>query len=115
MGLTCGRATRAVFSRTADPKGGASMNPLSPFLETLKNHMLNTVWPALDDSYTPEQPEVTYNGTPIPPTTKGLPKIVESLCPECDKTRCIPARMFEEDGKVFMEKTCPEHGFFKEL
>jgi uncharacterized radical SAM superfamily Fe-S cluster-containing enzyme len=91
------------------------MNPLSPFLETLKNHMLNTVWPALDDSYTPEQAEATYNGTPIPPTTKGLPKIVESLCPECDKTRCIPARMFEEDGKVFMEKTCPEHGYFKEL
>jgi len=91
------------------------MNPLSPFLETLKNHLLNTVWPALDDSYMPEQPEATYNGTPIPPSTKGLPKIVESLCPECEKTRCIPARMFEEEGKVFMEKTCPEHGYFKEL
>jgi uncharacterized radical SAM superfamily Fe-S cluster-containing enzyme len=90
------------------------MNPLSPFLETLKTHMLNTVWPALDDSYIPEQPEATYNGTPIPPSTKGLPKIVESLCPECEKTRCVPARMFEEDGKVFMEKTCPEHGYFKE-
>src|SRR2546428_13713393 len=99
MGLACGRVTRAVFSRTADPREGASMNPLSPFLETLKNHMLNTVWPALDESYTPEQADATYNGTPIPTRTKGLPKIAESLCPERDKTPSISAPMHDVDGK----------------
>jgi uncharacterized radical SAM superfamily Fe-S cluster-containing enzyme len=39
---------------------------------------------------------------------KGLPKDTESLCPECKKI--ITAHLFEKDGKVMMEKTCPEHG-----
>ena len=39
---------------------------------------------------------------------KGLPKKTESLCPECKKI--ITATIFEKDGKVLMEKTCPEHG-----
>ena len=51
-----------------------------------------------------------------PPTQKvpiGLPKQVDSLCPECRKL--IPARILERDGKIFMEKTCPDHGFVKDL
>lgn len=51
-----------------------------------------------------------------PPTQDvpiGLPKRVESLCPECRKR--IPATILERDGKVYMEKTCPEHGFIKDL
>jgi uncharacterized radical SAM superfamily Fe-S cluster-containing enzyme len=51
-----------------------------------------------------------------PPTQKvavGLPKEVESLCPEC--RRLIPATILERDGKVLMEKTCPDHGFFRDL
>ncbi len=51
-----------------------------------------------------------------PPTQDvpiGLPKKVESLCPECRKR--IPATILERDGKVYMEKTCPEHGFIKDL
>lgn len=55
----------------------------------------------------------TRTGAPIKPITRGLPKTVESLCPECLKV--IPARMFEENGRVMMEKTCPEHGYFKDL
>ncbi|OPY26502.1 MAG: molybdenum cofactor biosynthesis protein A [Methanomassiliicoccales archaeon PtaU1.Bin030] len=39
---------------------------------------------------------------------KGLPKETQSLCPECKKV--VPARIFESEGKVLMEKTCPEHG-----
>ncbi len=39
---------------------------------------------------------------------KGLPKKTESLCPECK--RIISATIFESDGKVLMEKNCPEHG-----
>jgi len=51
-----------------------------------------------------------------PPTQNvpiGLPKDVESLCPEC--RQLIPAKILEGDGKVFMEKTCPEHGFIRDL
>jgi 7,8-dihydro-6-hydroxymethylpterin dimethyltransferase len=52
----------------------------------------------------------------FPPTQDvpiGLPKRVESLCPECGKL--IPATILEREGKVFMEKSCPEHGFICDL
>jgi len=55
-------------------------------------------------------------GAYYPPTQNvpiGLPKQVESLCPECRKL--IPAKILERDGKVIMEKTCPEHGFVQDL
>ncbi|MCC6858247.1 MAG: radical SAM protein [Bryobacterales bacterium] len=57
------------------------------------------------------QPETTYTGAPIEPIQKGLPKFTQSLCPEC--SGLIEARIFEDDrGRVVMEKTCPEHGYF---
>jgi uncharacterized radical SAM superfamily Fe-S cluster-containing enzyme len=59
------------------------------------------------------QPETTYLGSPIKPITKGLPKITQSLCPEC--STLIEAVLSEEDGKVVMEKSCQEHGFFKDV
>ena len=60
------------------------------------------------------QPEKTLTGGPIQPLQKGLPKMTESLCPECRTTTRIPARIFEENGRVMMEKTCPVHGEFKD-
>lgn len=60
-----------------------------------------------------EQASHTYSGGAIEPLQKGLPKHTQSLCPEC--TQVIAARMFEEGGKVWMEKTCPEHGYFRDL
>lgn len=41
---------------------------------------------------------------------KGLPKETKSLCPECGKI--LDATLYDKDGKVFMDKTCPEHGRF---
>jgi uncharacterized radical SAM superfamily Fe-S cluster-containing enzyme len=57
----------------------------------------------------------TYSGVPVNDITKGLPKRVESICPEPGCGKVITARMFEEQGKVYMEKTCPEHGYVKDL
>ena len=37
----------------------------------------------------------------------------ESLCPVCLKK--IPARKIEENGKVYLEKTCSDHGEYKTL
>ena len=37
----------------------------------------------------------------------------ESVCPEC--LRVIPATVFEENGRVWIKKVCPEHGEFKDL
>lgn len=59
------------------------------------------------------QPKTTYLGTEIEPVHMGLPKATRSLCPECKQI--ISARVFEEDGRVMMEKTCPEHGSFKDV
>jgi hypothetical protein len=40
-------------------------------------------------------------------------KDTESLCPECMKV--LPAEIYEEDGKVYIRKTCPEHGEWSDL
>ncbi|MDR2707261.1 MAG: radical SAM protein [Nitrososphaerota archaeon] len=40
-------------------------------------------------------------------------KTTRSICPECLKA--LDAVIYEEDGKVFIKKTCPEHGSFNEL
>jgi len=42
-----------------------------------------------------------------------LPKKTNSLCPVCAKK--IPAKVFEKEGKVWIEKECKEHGKFKEV
>jgi uncharacterized radical SAM superfamily Fe-S cluster-containing enzyme len=40
-------------------------------------------------------------------------KNTKSICPECLKV--LDASIFEDDGKVYIKKDCPEHGFFQEL
>lgn len=57
----------------------------------------------------------TYSGVPTNNITKGLPKQVESICPDPECGKVIMARLFAEDGKVFMDKTCPQHGYYKDL
>jgi hypothetical protein len=58
------------------------------------------------------QPETTHTGFPIRPIVTELPKTVETLCPEC--SCLILGRYFVRDGVVWMEKTCPEHGYFRD-
>jgi len=60
----------------------------------------------------PGSPARTFSGTPIRPMLRRLPRTVESLCPACRAV--ILGRVFVEDGAVFMEKTCPEHGYFRD-
>lgn len=42
-----------------------------------------------------------------------IDKKVSSLCPIC--LRVVSARVFSQDGRVYMEKRCEEHGDFREL
>jgi uncharacterized radical SAM superfamily Fe-S cluster-containing enzyme len=44
---------------------------------------------------------------------RNLIRRTESVCPECLKV--IPAEVFERGGKVWISKTCPEHGDFEEI
>ncbi|MCL5019668.1 MAG: radical SAM protein [Patescibacteria group bacterium] len=59
------------------------------------------------------QPSHTYTGYAIKELSFELPYETQSFCPEC--VTVIPARKFIEGNIVWMEKTCPEHGYFKEL
>ncbi len=40
-------------------------------------------------------------------------KTTRSICPECFKV--IDAKIYEENEEVFIEKTCPEHGSYKDV
>lgn len=40
-------------------------------------------------------------------------KQIKSVCPECKKV--LYANLFQENGKIMLEKTCPEHGTFSDL
>ncbi|MFH1653483.1 MAG: tetraether lipid synthase Tes [Pseudomonadota bacterium] len=59
------------------------------------------------------QPEITHTGCKIEEVSWTLPYWTNSLCPEC--TKVIKARKFIADNKVYLEKECEEHGYFKEL
>jgi 7,8-dihydro-6-hydroxymethylpterin dimethyltransferase len=56
--------------------------------------------------------KTTLTGAPINSLPTEVPYTTVSLCPEC--TTKVDARVFEKDGKIVMEKTCPEHGFFRD-
>jgi hypothetical protein len=60
----------------------------------------------------PRQPQDTHAGASIRPLVGELPKTVETLCPEC--SCLILGRYFVKDDCVWIEKTCPEHGYFRD-
>jgi len=43
----------------------------------------------------------------------ALPHSTQSLCPDCK--RILPAIVFKESGKVFIQRSCPEHGVIREV
>ncbi|HNX27351.1 MAG TPA: radical SAM protein, partial [Phycisphaerae bacterium] len=54
----------------------------------------------------------TFSGCRIRPVSRRLPRTVETLCPECGAI--IPGRYFVQDSAVWIEKTCPDHGYFRD-
>ncbi|HVP10394.1 MAG TPA: radical SAM protein, partial [Phycisphaerae bacterium] len=54
----------------------------------------------------------TYGGTRIKPAVHELPRTVETLCPTC--SCIIIGRYYVKNGRVMIEKTCPEHGYFRD-
>ncbi len=57
-------------------------------------------------------PQRTFAGEPIQPVPRRLPRTVETLCPEC--AAVVLGRCFVEGGAVYIEKTCPEHGYLRD-
>jgi hypothetical protein len=60
----------------------------------------------------PGGPTCTLAGAPIRPVVRGLPRTVQTLCPQCQAI--LVGRIFAEQGAVWMEKTCPEHGHVRD-
>jgi uncharacterized radical SAM superfamily Fe-S cluster-containing enzyme len=106
--LHCGRVVPAemttkngkVFLRKNCPDHGPQVEELHDVLFT----------DAVSDRA--NSPEVTRSGDRIRPVVRYLPKTVETLCPEC--ARNIVGRVFDWRGDVYMEKTCPDHGYVKD-
>ena len=71
----------------------------------------DAVWTCQAGDY-PANARRTYCGSPVRPVVRRLPRVTRSLCPECCKI--VLGRVFVEDGAVFMEKTCPDHGYFRD-
>ena len=71
----------------------------------------DAIWTHLASEH-PGSATHTCGGSRIHPVIRRLPRTVESLCPEC--SAIILGRCFVEDGAVFLEKTCPEHGHFRD-
>ncbi|MCP4708084.1 MAG: radical SAM protein [Planctomycetes bacterium] len=55
----------------------------------------------------------THAGSTIKPNMRLLPRTVETLCPECSAV--IVGRYFVEDDMVLIEKTCPDHGYYRDI
>ena len=53
------------------------------------------------------------NVTPKSGVKMQVIKETKSLCPEC--LQVLDATILEEDNKVYIEKTCPQHGKFREI
>lgn len=72
----------------------------------------DVLWTGGAPSTRPDSPTQTYGGTPIKAVLHGLPRTVETLCPECACN--IAGRYYVKHDRVMIEKTCPEHGYFRD-
>ncbi|NLW86173.1 MAG: radical SAM protein [Planctomycetes bacterium] len=103
---TCGEVVDAQFTRVGDQVvlkfGCDTCGPRSEV-----HH--DRIW-SDGRSDVPGSPETTFSGAAIKPVLRRLPRTVETLCPECSSI--ILGRYFVQDGKVMIEKHCPEHGHF---
>ena len=71
----------------------------------------DAIWTPLASDF-PGSADQTFCGSRIHPVLRRLPRTVETLCPKC--SAIVIGRYFVEDGAVFIEKTCPEHGYFRD-
>ncbi|MBS3735311.1 MAG: radical SAM protein [Phycisphaerae bacterium] len=71
----------------------------------------DTIWTPRASDF-PGSARRTRAGARIHPVHRRLPRTVETLCPVCSAV--IVGREFVRDGAVWIEKTCPEHGYVRD-
>ncbi len=104
----CGKVVPAVFSREA---GRVVLIYECGACSRHKEVHSDAIWTDAASDF-PGSASKTYRGSRIRPVLRRLPRTVESLCPQCKAI--ILGRIFVENGAVWMEKTCPEHGYFRD-
>jgi 7,8-dihydro-6-hydroxymethylpterin dimethyltransferase len=105
---TCGDVVPAAFSRQGEQ---VVLTFECPRCGSSRQAHLDAIWTPLASDF-PGSPERTFCGSRIHPVLRGLPRTVETLCPTCEAI--ILGRYFVRDGGVYIEKTCPEHGYFRD-
>jgi uncharacterized radical SAM superfamily Fe-S cluster-containing enzyme len=69
------------------------------------------IWTERISDY-PGSAEKTFSDSRIHPIIRRLPRTVETLCPQC--SAIVVGRYFVENGAVYIEKTCRQHGYFRD-
>lgn len=120
---SCRKIVPATFER-AQGAGGApgeaaaeAAGPVTlrfdcPACGTRRQVHHDAIWTQAASDF-PGSAEKTFSGARVHPALRGLPRTVETLCPEC--AAAIVGRYFVEDGAVFIEKSCPEHGYSRDM
>jgi len=104
----CSSVVPAVFDRAGEQIVLSYQCPTCPPLREVHH---DAIWTQAVSDY-PGGAEKTYAGSRIHPVLRRLPRTVETLCPEC--AAIILGRYFVQAGAVFIEKTCPQHGYFRD-
>ncbi|HUU23012.1 MAG TPA: radical SAM protein [Phycisphaerae bacterium] len=105
---TCGQVVAAVFDRCdGQIVLTYACGPCGPRREV--HH--DRIWTCAAGDF-PGSAARTFHGARIRPVVRRLPRTVETLCPEC--AAIVLGRYFVKDGAVLIEKTCPEHGYFRD-
>jgi uncharacterized radical SAM superfamily Fe-S cluster-containing enzyme len=111
MESQCLRCERVVPATLRAAGGHAVLERTCPEHGAIREELHDALFrDALPDR--PGSPIHTRSGSRIRPVVRALPKTVETLCPTCART--VVGRVFDWRGSVYMEKTCPEHGYVRD-
>ncbi len=111
MQVTCPKCNQVVDGQLQKSGDQVVLETRCPTCGTLREVHHDAIYTPLVSDH-PNSPSETYGGSRIRPVIRRLPRTVETLCPEC--AAVIVGRYFVQDGGVMMEKTCPEHGYFRD-
>ena len=112
MESQCLECTRILESRMFAGDGHVILEKTCPDHGDIEEILNDAIYSGAVASDRKNSPARTRTGARINPVVRYLPKTVESLCPECGRN--IAGRVFDWQGDVYMEKTCPDHGYWKD-
>ncbi|MDD4892045.1 MAG: radical SAM protein [Phycisphaerae bacterium] len=109
--VQCDQTVPAEFVLDAG-SGGVALEIRCPKCGTRRERHQDAIFTTPRQATPAGQPTETLAGHPIRPVLRSLPRTVETLCPECSCV--ILGRYYVKDRVVYIEKTCPDHGYFRD-